>query len=153
MAGKSNYTAEFILNLIYKGTPDAALASAVGSASSIYFALHTGDPTDSGTQASNEPLVAQWPTYARVAVQRGDGFGTPTTSGGATKIKLAAPVSFPETDAAGTGCTITHFSTGLAASGATAILHSGAVTPPITLTAGVAGLVAQLAAATEISES
>lgn len=44
MAGKSNYTAEMILNLIYKGTTDAALASAAGSATQIYFALHTADP-------------------------------------------------------------------------------------------------------------
>ena len=153
MAGKSNYTAEMVLNLIYKGTVDASLASAAGSSTQIYFALHTSDPGDAGTQATSEVTLTQCPTYARKAVTRGAGFGSVTTSGGTSKIKPAAAVTFPDTNDAGTGCTITHFSTGLAASGASAILHSGAISPPIVLPSGVAGVIPQLTTATEISES
>lgn len=153
MSGKSNYTAEMLLNLIYKATANASLASEVGAATNIYFALHTNDPGDAGTQATNEVTSAQCPTYARVAVTRGAGFGSVTTSGGTSKIKPAAAVTFPDTNDAGTGCTISYFSTGIAASGATAILHSGAISPPIVLPAGVAGVIPQLTTATEISES
>lgn len=153
MPGKSNYTAEMLLNLIYKGTTNAALASAAGSNTNIYFALHTADPGDAGTQATNEVTAAQCPTYGRVAVARGAGFGAVTTVNGTSKIKPAGSVTFPDTNDAGTGCTITHFSTGIAASGATSILHSGAISPSIVLTAGTPGIIPQLTTATEISES
>lgn len=153
MAGKSNYTAEMLLNLVYKGSVDAALASAAGSATQIYFALHTADPGDAGTQATNEVTAAQFPTYTRAAVARGAGFGDVSTVGGTSKIKPAATINFPATDNAGTGCVITHFSTGLAASGETVILHSGTISPSITLPAGQAGIIPQLTSSTEISES
>lgn len=153
MTGKSNYTAEMILNLLYKGTTDAGLAADNGSVDTIYFALHTADPGDSGTQATNEVTAAKYPTYARVGVQRGSGFGTVSTLNGASKIGPVATINFPATDAAGTGCTITHFSTGIASSGATSILHSGTITPSITIPAGVAGIIPQLTTATEITES
>lgn len=153
MAGKSNATAEMILNLIYKGTIDANLASAAGSVGTIYFALHTSDPGDTGTQSTNEVNTTQCPTYTRVGVTRGSGFGDVTTASGASTIKPAAAVTFPTTDAAGTGCTATHFSTGIAVSGATMILHSGPISPPIVIPAATAGVVPQLTTATAITES
>ena len=153
MAGKSNYTAEMILNLLYKGTTDASLASAAGSATNIYFALHTADPGDAGTQATNEVTAAQCAAYARVGVTRGAGFGSVSSTGGTAKISPAAAVTFPTTTATGTGCTATHFSTGITASGATAILHSGTISPPIVIPPTTAGVIPQLTAATQITES
>lgn len=153
MSGKSNYTAEMILKLIYKGIADANLADGVGTNTNIYFALHTADPGDAGTQATNEVTAAQYPAYSRAAVVRGSGFGDVSTASGTSKIKPAATINFSATDAAGTGCTITHFSTGIASSGATSILHSGTITPSITIPAGVAGIIPQLTTLTEISES
>ncbi|MDR0362497.1 MAG: hypothetical protein LBJ46_07440 [Planctomycetota bacterium] len=153
MAGKSNSLAETYLNLVYKGTTDADLAGDAGTADTIYFALHTGDPGDAGTQASNEVTAAQYPAYARVGVSRGSGFGNTTTSNGATAIHPTAPITFPTTDASGTGCTVTHFSTGISASGATRILHSGAISPAMAIPAATAGVIPQLTTATVIQES
>jgi hypothetical protein len=153
MPGKSNYTAEFTLNLIYKGMTNSDLASAAGSAGNIYFALHTADPTDAGVQSSNEVTTAQCGAYARVAVTRGAGFGTVITAGGASSISPAAAVTFPTTTSSGTGCVATHFSTGVGSAGSTAILHSGTISPPISIPATTAGVIPQLTAATVISES
>ena len=153
MAGKSNYTAEMILNLIYKGTTDAALASSAGSATQIYFALHTADPGDAGTQATNEVTAGQCAAYARVGVTRGAGFSAASSTNGASKTSPAAPVTFPTTTSSGSGCTATHFSTGIAASGATSILHSGPISPAIVIPATTAGVIPQLSTATEIQES
>lgn len=149
MSGKSNYLAELVLNLIYKGTTNAALAATAGSATGIDFALHTADPGDSGPQTTNEVTVAQDATYARISVTRGAGFGTASSTGGTAKTNPAAAVTFPTTSAVGTGCVATHFSTGVGGN----ILHSGAISPAIVIPATTAGVIPQLSVATEISES
>jgi hypothetical protein len=153
MAGKSNALAEMFLKLIYKGITDADLADSVGDADTIYFALHTADPTDSGTQNANEPTSAQYPTYTRVGLPRGSGFGDVESSGGASTIHPATPVTFPATNALGTGFVATHFSVGLGASGATKILHSGPISTPMSIPGTTAGIIPQLTTATVIQES
>lgn len=89
------------------------------TAGSYYIALHTADPTDAGTQASSE---ATYTSYARVAVTRAGGSWTRTGTS-PTQISNAAIVNFPT--CTGGSNTVTHFSVGVASSGATAIICSG----------------------------
>ncbi len=119
----------------------ASESMTVGPLTNIYVALHTADPTASGTQSSNE---IAYTGYARVAIAR-------TTSGWAVSggtVNPAANIVFP----AGTGGsgTATFWSTGFASSGATQILHSGAISPSIICGSGVTPT---LTTATAITES
>jgi hypothetical protein len=153
MAGKSNSLAEALIDLIFKGTPDSELFDSAGSLTTFYVALHTADPTDAGNQASSEVTTAQYPTYARVAVARGTGFGTKTTASGETLIHPAAPITFPTTDDQGIGCTVTHVSIGTSSTGAGRLLYSGTVTPTMVLPPATPGVIPQLTVATTIRES
>jgi len=89
---------------------------------SLYLALHTADPGEGGTQATNE---ATYTGYIRVALARtGTWF---TVSGNA--VSLAANVDFGVRSDAGATQTITHCSVGVASAGATVYLYRGTVTP------------------------
>lgn len=140
---KSSVFDNDLLKLIFNATGIANLADNAASSplTSLYVALHTADPTAAGTQASNE---ATYTGYARVGVARTTGGWTVTGN----SVSPAATISFP----AGTGGsgTATFFSVGVAASGATKLLYSGAISPSITLGAGVTP---QLSTATVITES
>ena len=149
MAGKSAFLEALILNLIFKATTNALLASAAGSLTNLYIALHTSDPGDAGDQTTNEVSAAQYATYARVAVAR-SGSGWAITG---SSISPVAAISFPTTSAVGTGCTATHFSIGSAGSGAGSILYAGQITPGISIPATTAGVIPQLTQATTITES
>jgi hypothetical protein len=153
MSGKSNALAELILALIYKGVTDPELASAPGSATDVYFALHTADPGDASGQDNHEPTSAQYPGYARVAVARGAGFTEPTSNNGMTSVHPLAPITFPTTNSQGVGCVLTHFSIGVSSTGPGRILYSGQINTPVAVTAGVAGIIPQLTTATVIQES
>jgi hypothetical protein len=153
MAGKSNSLAEAFINLIFKGVTDAELFDSAGSLTEFYVGLHTSDPTDAGTQATNEVTLTQYPTYARVMVARGAGFGTLSTTAGETSIHPAAAITFPTTDDQGTGCTITHLSIGTAASGAGRLLYSGTVSPTMVLPPETPGVIPQLTPATVVREN
>lgn len=123
-------TENAILDLIFRATAWANYADNAASApeTNIHTALHTADPTDSGTMSSSE---VTYTSYARVNVARSTGWNA--ASGGSTSP--AATISFP----AGTGGsgTATYFSTGKTGGGATAILFSGTVTPNIVTGDGV----------------
>ena len=149
MAGKSAYLESLLLSLIFKATTSATLASSAGSLSSLYVALHTADPTDSGTQTSNEVTTTQYNAYARVTVSR-SGAGWVVTG---SSVSPAATISFPTTNTTGTGCTCTHFSIGDAASGAGNILYSGAISPTLVIPATTENIVPQLTTATAVTES
>jgi len=130
------------LKLIFSGTSIANLADNTATAplTNLYVALHTADPTAAGTQASNE---ITYTSYARVAVARPAGW---TVTG--ASVSPAATITFP----AGTGGsgTAAFWSVGVASSGATKILYSGAVSPTIVTGNGVTP---QLTTATVITES
>lgn len=88
----------------------------------LYLALHTADPGETGTQATSE---CTYTGYARQPVARTSGGFTVT----ANQVFLAALLAFPmRTDAASQ--TATHFSIGVAVSGATKLLYKGAFTTP-----------------------
>ena len=118
------------MKLIFNATAIANLADNAASSplTNLYLALHTADPGETGTQATSE---ANYTGYARVAVARTSGGFTVTGN----SVSPAANVDFPACTAGSN--TITHFSIGVASSGATKILYSGTVTPNIVVSNGV----------------
>lgn len=115
---KSNTSANDYVALIYNATAIANLAdnTATSPLTNIFIAAHTADPGASGTQSTSE---AAYTGYARASVAR--------TTGGFTcsngTVTLVANASFGACTA-GTA-TLTHWSTGVASTGATKVLHRG----------------------------
>lgn len=131
-----------LLKLIFNATATTNIADNAASSplTNLYVALHTADPGETGTQATNE---ATYTSYARVAVARSSGGWTVTGN----SVSPAATVSFPA--CTGSTNTITHMSVGVASSGATKLLYSGPVTPNISVATGVTP---QLAVGTSVTE-
>jgi hypothetical protein len=119
-----------LLKLIFNATAIANIADNAASSplTNLQVALHTADPGEAGNQQTNE---ATYTSYARVAVARTTGGWTVT----ANAVKPVANISFPQ--ATGGTNTITHFSVGIASSGAGKILYKGPVTPNIAVVNGV----------------
>lgn len=130
MAGKSDTFENDLLKLIFNATAIANMAdnAATSPLTNLYVSLHTADPTDAGTQTSNE---TSYTGYARVSVARN---GTGWTITG-NSVSPTANIDFPQCTA-GTA-TITHVGVGTASSGAGKLLYAGAVTPSIAVAAGV----------------
>ena len=126
----SNITESAILKLVFQAVAWGNYAdnAAASPEANIVVALHTADPTDSGTMSSSE---ADYTSYARANVARTTG-GWTEASGTVTPV---ANIDFP----AGTGGsgTVSFFSTGKSGGGASAILWSGTVTPNIVAGTGV----------------
>lgn len=108
------------LKLIFNATAIANLADNAASSplTNLYVALHTADPGEAGTQATSE---CAYTGYARVGVARTTGGWTVT----ANSVSPAADILFPA--CTGGSETATHFSVGVASSGATKLLYSGAL--------------------------
>jgi len=142
MAGKSDTFENDLLKLIFQATAIANIADNAASSplTNLYIALHTADPTDAGVQNASE---ATYTGYARVAVARSAGGWTVTGS----SVSPAATISFGACTAGSN--TATHWSVGVASSGATQILYAGAVTPSISVSAGVTP---QLTTASTVTE-
>lgn len=134
-----------ILKLIFNATAIANIAdnAATSPLTNLYVALHTADPGETGVQNTSE---ATYTGYARVAVARTSG-GWTISGTSPTQVVPAATISFPACTA-GTS-TVTYFSVGVASSGATKILYSGAVSPSISVSTGVTP---QLTTASTITE-
>ena len=130
------------MKLIFNATAIANIAdnAAASPLTNLYVTLHTADPGEAGTQATNE---ATYTGYARVAVAR--------TSGGFTvsgnSVSPVANINFPACTAGSN--TITHFGIGVASAGATKLLYSGTVSPNISVSTGVTP---QLTTASTITE-
>lgn len=131
-----------LLKLIFNATAIANIADNAASSplTNLFVALHTADPGEAGTQATSE---ATYTGYARATVARTSGGWTVSTN----TVVPAATIGFGACTA-GTN-TITHFSVGVAISGASKILYSGTVTPNMSVAAGVTP---QLSTATSITE-
>ena len=117
------------LKLIFQAVAIADLAQDDGStpATTLTFALHTSDPGEAGTQATNETAYTN---YARQTVARTSGGFTVTN----VTVFLVANLDFPECGAT-PGAAITHFSIGTGVTNK--MLWSGTVTPNITMATGV----------------
>ena len=128
MAGMGDTFENDTLNLIFKGTAIANIADNAASAplTNLFIALHTADPGEAGTQSTSE---ATYTSYARVSVARGAGWTVTANS-----VSPAANIQFPIATAGAN--TITHWSVGVAGSGATKVLFSGTTSPSISVTTG-----------------
>lgn len=127
---KGNTFEADLIALIFNATAIADLAEndTTSPLTALYVALHTADPGEAGTQDASE---ATYTGYARVAVNRNSGGWT--VSGGA--VSNTAAVTFGACTAGSN--TITYFSVGVAVSGATKILYSGALTASLAVSAGI----------------
>lgn len=127
---KGNTFENDLLKLIYNAVAIANIAdnAAVSPLTNLQVALHTADPGEAGDQTTSETAYTG---YARVAVARTTGGWTVTGN----SVSPVANIDFGEATAA-PGGPITHASVGVAASGASKILHSGALSPTITMAVG-----------------
>lgn len=134
---KSNSFEHSLLDLVFRKVSLAGLCSANGG--SLFAALHTSDPGEAGTQATNE---IAYTGYARVEIAR-------TSSAWQVSAHSARPlaaITFGQMTG-GAGGTVTYFSIGTSAGN---VLHySGTVTPNISV---VNGVTPQLSTDSEISE-
>lgn len=132
----SNASETALLQLLFNNTAWADIGNAgglqpSGVAGSFFVALHTSDPAEAGVQNTNE---AAYTGYARVAVARSAGGFT--VSG--NQVSNTATIQFGECTAGSS--TVTHFSVGVASSGATAILYRGALSASRAISAGITPL-------------
>lgn len=118
------------LKLWFNGTAIANIADNAASSplTNLYVALHTADPGEAGNQSTSE---AAYTGYARVAVARTSGGWVVTSS----SVSPAANIDFPECTAS-PGSDLTYWSIGVASSGATKMLGSGALSAAITMAVG-----------------
>lgn len=128
---KATAACNSIVNLMYRATPWANVAdnAAASPLTDTYVAMHTADLTAAtNSQAEDETAYTN---YARQAVARSTGWDA--ASGGATAN--SATINFPQCGV--TGATLTHVSTGIAVSGATAVWHYGSLNSSLTISSGI----------------
>jgi hypothetical protein len=130
---KSNAYENAWLRALFLNEPIANIGDATGlrgsvTAGQLFFSLHTADPGEVGTQATNE---VSYTGYARVGVARSSAGFTVTDN----SVSPAAHVDFPNCTV-GTG-NATHFAIGVASSGAALVLYKGTLAPPIAIAPGV----------------
>lgn len=144
---KSTTTANDILKLYFNATAIANIAdnAATSPLTNIFVALHTAAPGVGGTQTTSE---SAYTNYARQTVARTTGGWTAASAASTSPV---AAITFP-TSGAGTLEVITHFSVGVAVSGASKIIQYGTVTPNISMTA-TGSVTPQLTTATTITEA
>ncbi len=139
---KGNTFENDLLLLIFNATAIANIADNAASSplTNLFIALHTADPGETGTQATSE---CAYTGYARVTSPRTSGEWTVTANSVSPTTEISFPIS------SGGSETATHFSIGVAVSGASKILYSGTVTPNIAISSGVTPV---LTMATTITE-
>lgn len=140
---KGNTFESDFLALVFNATAIANIAdnAATSPLTNLYVSLHTADPGETGNQTTNETAYTG---YARVAVARTAGGWTVT----ANSVSPAANIEFGECTAS-PGAAITHAAVGTAASGTGKVLYKGALSPTITMAAGV---IPRLTTASAITE-
>lgn len=127
---KSNALENALLLLVFNGTTFDGIAENDSTSPNtvLYVSLHTADPGEAGTQATNE---AAYTSYARVAVNRNSGGWT--VSG--NTVTNTALVQFPQ--CTGSSETITHVGVGLGSSGTTTLLYKGALSSSLAVSSGI----------------
>lgn len=140
---KSNTFENDLLKLTFNGTPIANMADNASASplTNLFVAAHTADPGEAGTQTTSE---ASYTGYTRATVARTTGGFTVTNN----SVSPAAVINWPACTG-GSSQTLTHFTIGVAVSGASKILYSGTITPNIAVSTGVTP---QLSTATAITE-
>jgi len=145
MSKSDAFEADF-LKLIFNATPIANIGdnAAASPLTQLFVALHTADPGETGTQATSETAYTG---YARQQVARTTG-GWTVSGTAPTQVAPVANIDFPICTAS-PGAAITHWSVGVAVSGATKLLYSGTVSPNITMAINV---IPRLTTASTITE-
>jgi hypothetical protein len=130
---KSDTFESDLLKLTFQATAIANIAdnAATSPLTNLFISLHTADPTETGTESSSE---ATYTGYARVTVARTSG-GWTLSGTSPTQVANAAAVNFAACTAGSN--TIAFFAVGVATSGATKILYSGALTSSLAVSAGI----------------
>jgi hypothetical protein len=129
---KSTTFESSLLQLIFLNTAVANIGNSGGLlgssvAGNFYISLHTADP-HAGNQSTSE---CNYTGYARVAVTRTSGdWGIASNV-----ISNINPIVFP-TCTGGTN-SVTYFGVGVASSGGSLLLYSGAVTTPLSVSNGI----------------
>lgn len=121
-----------LLGLIYNAAAIQNIADNAATAplTALQVTLHTADPGEAGDQTTSE---VAYTGFARVAVAR-DTTGWTVTGNSVSPVN---PIEFVEAPVGTTAQTATHASVGVNASGVSKILHSGALSPTISISDGV----------------
>lgn len=122
-----------LLDLVFLNTDWANIGDASGlqnsaAAGSFWISLHTADPTETGTQTTNE---AAYTGYARVAVNRTAGGWTRSVS----TISNTALVQFAQ--CTGGSATVTHFGIGTDSTAAGNLIFKGSLTSSLSISNGI----------------
>ena len=118
---ENEYLAHILQNAAIPNIGDATGLPAAATAGSLQISLHTADPGEGGTQATNE---AAYTSYARQTVARASGANDWDVAAGVGSNK--AVITFPI--ATGGSETETHFGVGTGFSNK--LLYSGLITSP-----------------------
>jgi len=131
---KSNSLENSILKLLFQAVaiPDLAENDTSSPKTALWFSLHTGTgPTEAGDQTTAEVATSAYGGYTRKSIARtATGFTVTNNS-----VSPAANLDFPSCTS-GTA-TITYGGIGTASSGAGVLMYKGAITPSISVSAGV----------------
>lgn len=141
--GKGSTFDNDLLKLIFNGNAIAGIADNAASAplTALFLSLHTLDPGAGGAQTTSE---AAYGGYVRMPVTRNlAGFSVSGNS-----VTLTVAIIFPVASSGSE--TETFAAVGTTVTGSGKILYRGPVTPPLSITTGVAP---QLTAGTTITES
>lgn len=127
---KSNALETALLQLVFNATTFDGIAEndTTSPNTALFVSLHTADPGEAGTQATNE---TSYTSYARVSVNRNSGGWT--VSG--NTVTNTALIQFPQ--CTGGSATITHVGVGLASSGSTQLLYKGALSASLAVSSGI----------------
>lgn len=131
---KSNTFENELLAHIFQNANIANIGDATGlrgstAAGSIFASLHTADPGEAGTAATNE--ISYTGYVRRPIVRSASGF---TVTGNV--VTQVADIDFPKMTG-GTGGTVTHFAYVKEVSGASVVLYKGAMNTAIAVTTNV----------------
>lgn len=131
-----------LLRLIFNATAIGNLAdnAATSPLTQLFVSLHTADVGEAGSQTTNE---VAYTGYARVGVNRNSGGWTVTGN----SVSPAANIDFGACTA-GTA-TATHWAVGTASTGTGKVLYKGAISPTISISAGVTPRLTTATAVTE----
>jgi hypothetical protein len=135
MGSKSNALESDVLGIILNGTAIANIADNAASSplTNLYLAFHTADPGEAGVGNTSE---ATYGGYQRTAIARNPSSPAWTISGTApTQAQNASQIAIPTWTSGATNI-LTHFSLTVASSAGSKILYSGALTNPVTMSAG-----------------
>lgn len=140
---KSDAFENDLLRLIFNAVAIANIGdnAATSPLTQLFVSLHTADPGEAGTEATNETAYTG---YARMGVARTAGGWTVT----ANSVSPVANVDFGICTAL-PGANLTHFAVGVAASGATKVLYKGALSAAIPMAVST---IPRLQTATAITE-